>query len=207
MNWNKPPYKFIAVCIFAIAVIFFMDDRGWTSHRRKTVDTVEINNVLIPPMASSGITDDAESQDIDPCYGITCLTYHSKLGFSFQYPDHLFVTTDPKDGRLYVMPKSMKESASEPMTAIVISIADNTENMTPEEWMRSPNARYDPTKKYYKTTLGGQDAAYTDGGMWTVVNTPDNKKRLSITYITKGTDILFTEMGVIVNSLKFTELK
>ncbi len=91
---------------------------------------------------------------------------------------------------------------------IVISIGINDENMTAEEWLLSPNSGYLQSKDsygdYYKTTIGGQDAVYTDGGMWMIVNTPDNRFRLSIADLpSKSNDRLFTEMGIVMESFVF----
>ncbi len=90
-------------------------------------------------------------------------------------------------------------------TAIVISIAENDENLKPEEWLLDPDAGgLKDSAKYYKTTIDGQDAVYTDDGMWTVVNTPDNKYRLSIADITvDNAERLINEMKVVVGSLTF----
>lgn len=131
-------------------------------------------------------------------------TYKSDLGFSFKYPPHLAVTITPD------MPDSnwiMLESSSsteENRSAIIISIGLNDEKMTPEEWLLGPTSGFKRSNKYFKEKIDGQDAVYTDGGMWTVVNTPNNKYRLSIADLTTGeADILFTEMGIVVESLNF----
>lgn len=140
----------------------------------------------------------------DADYGADFETYKSDLGFSFKYPPHMYVMVDPDVPRLYVVSKSYKTDGSTPFAAIVISAGDNNENMTPEEWLLGPTSGYDKSENYYKTDIDGQSAVYTDGGMWAVVNTPDNKWRLSIAYtVDESADIPFTEMGVIIESLTF----
>ena len=104
----------------------------------------------------------------------------------------------------HVVLKPVDEESSS--RQIVISVGINDENMTAEEWFLSPDSGYLQSKDrygdYYKTTIDGQDAVYIKGGMWTVVNTPDGKMRLSIATTEAGWD-LFSEMGIVIESLAF----
>lgn len=135
-------------------------------------------------------------------YGKDFKTYTSSLGFSFSYPSHLKVT----DLLSHIVLRPVNEESDNEY--IVVSVGLNDENMTAEEWLLSPNSGYLQSKdnygNYYKTTIDGQDAVYTDGGMWTVVNTPDNKYRLSIADVpSESNDRLFTEMGIVTESFVF----
>lgn len=137
-------------------------------------------------------------------YEKTFKTYKSDLGFSFKYPPHLKVTVTPDmpDSNWVVLESS--NSTEENKSAIIVSIGLNDEKMTPEEWLLGSTSGFKHSDKYFKTKIDGQDAVYTDGGMWTIVNTLDNKYRLSIADLTTGkADILFTEMGIVVETLSF----
>ncbi len=60
------------------------------------------------------------------------------------------------------------------------------------------------SKGYNKFDLDGQEAIVIEGGTWVVVNTPDNKYRLSIALLPgKDDQLLLTEMGIIIDSLRF----
>ena len=146
--------------------------------------------------------------DRDPCWQFVCRAYHSDYGFSFKYPDHMYIMNgkiDENDNdRLIIRPKSHLTDINEPLTAIIISMGYNDENMTPVEWLQGPDSGYDPSENYYRIEIDGQEGVETEGGMWTVVNTPDNKWRISIADLAdKDANILFTEMGIIINTLKF----
>lgn len=142
----------------------------------------------------------------DENYGKDFETYESGLGFSFKYPPHLIVESLPKlptetTDRIIIRPVGDEKDIT---SAIIISISLNNENVSAEEWLLGPTSGLKDGDEYHKTTIGGQNAVYTDGGMWTVVNTPDNKYRLSIADLTIGdTDRLFTEMGIVIESLVF----
>lgn len=140
----------------------------------------------------------------DEDYGKDFKTYKSEWGFSFKYPPHMQVITNPEMPNWVVVEYPQKNE--EDMTAIVISVGENDENMTAEQWLLGPNSGFKHEDKYFKTTIDGQDAVYTNGGMWTVVNMPGNKYRLSIADLVRGKgDIPFTEMGIIIESLKFNQ--
>jgi hypothetical protein len=134
-------------------------------------------------------------------YGKDFKTY-TNGGLSFKYPPYLKVI----DLLSHIVLEPVDEESDS--GKIVISIGINDENMTAEEWLLSPNSGYLQSKdhygNYYKTTIDGQDAVYTDGGMWPIVDTPDNKFRLSIADLpSKSNNRLFTEMGIVVESLVF----
>jgi len=139
-------------------------------------------------------------------------THISRLGFSFRYPPHLYITEYPDTDipqRLFIVPVAPESNAEEDAYGLVISVGLNDEEMTAEEWLLSENSGYfqsiDEYGDYYKFSLDGQEAVYTDSGMWVVVNTPDNEYRLSIALLPdkKSEDLLFTEMGVVIDSLRF----
>jgi hypothetical protein len=135
-------------------------------------------------------------------YGKDFKTYTSRSGFSFNYPPYLEVM----DLLSHVVLRPVDEESDS--GSVVISVGINDENMTAEEWLLSPDSGYLQSKdlygNYYKTTIDGQDAVYTDGGMWTVVDTPDDKYRLSIADLpSKSNNRLFTEMGIVIDSLVF----
>lgn len=137
-------------------------------------------------------------------YGKDFKTYNSDWGFSFKYPPHMKVVTNPEMPNWVVVEYPQKSEND--MTAIVISVGENDENMTAEQWLLGPTSGFKHEDKYFKTTIDGQNAVYTDGGMWTVVNMPGNKYRLSIADLVRGNgDIPFTEMGIITESISFSK--
>jgi len=133
-------------------------------------------------------------------------TYESKLGFSFKYPSYLYVMDlvgDFTSGQIIVLPSSTK--GSDDNYGVVVSVGVNDENMTPLEWLGGPDSGADLSKGYNKFDLDGQEAIALDGGTWVVVNTPDNKYRLGIALLDgKSNTQLFTEMGIILDSLRFS---
>lgn len=177
---------------FYLATLFVSDKAGVREEESQSGDHV--------PVPSIGISE-AYAE-----YAKTFETYKSDLGFSFKYPPHLAVTITPDmpDSNWVVLESS--ESTEENISAIIVSIGLNDERMTPEEWLLDPTSTFKHSDKYFKTKIDGQDAVYTytDGGMWTVVNTPDNKYRLSIAELSLGqVSRLFSEMGIVVESLTF----
>lgn len=138
-------------------------------------------------------------------YAKTFQIYEGDFGFSFKYPPHLEIF---EFGYGWVVLSVKDESQKNDSGKIVVSVAENDEQMTAEEWLLGPFSGYSQSKddygNYYKTQIDGQDAVYTDDGMWTIVNTPDNKYRLSIADLSPGNAIpLFFEMGIVVESLTF----
>lgn len=136
--------------------------------------------------------DDLNSQNL--------LEYDSGLGFSFKYPEY----TDVKkisDGNNWIIisPKGNDDRK------IVISLGDNSENLKAEEWFLGPDSGFDPKKEvFFRTKIDGQDAVYTDAGAWLVVNSPDNKYRLSIAELTmENEEVMYKEMGIVFKTLKF----
>jgi len=127
-------------------------------------------------------------------------TYNTDFGFSFEYPSYLEAVSFQESTNYVVVSSPNKED--DDTSAIIISIADNDENLTAEEWLLGPTSGLQKGDEYFRSEIDGQPAVYTDGGMWTVVNTPDNKYRLSIADI-KDKQILFTEMGIVIESLTF----
>lgn len=140
-------------------------------------------------------------------YAKTFQIYKSDFGFSFKYPPHLEVF-EFCDNTCWVALSVKNESERDDSSKIIVSVAENDEQMSAEEWLLGPSSGYsqsiDEYGNYYKTHMDGQEAVYTDGGMWTIVNTPDNKYRLSIADLSPGNaSPLFSEMGIVVESLSF----
>jgi hypothetical protein len=138
----------------------------------------------------------------------TFKTYKSELGFSFDYPSHLEVSTF-SEGKHWIVLTPSGDNSEQP-SRIIVSVAKNDERMTAEEWLLSEWSGYKQSQKeygdYHKILIGGQDAVSTDGGMWSVVNTPDGKYRLSIADMRGGDgDRLLTEMRSIAESFAFAE--
>ena len=133
-------------------------------------------------------------------------TYRSEFGYSFEYPLHLKVFTS--DRWTILAPIDAEKSTDSPQ--VIISLGWNDEQMTAEEWLLSSNSGYMQSKDeygdYYKMTIDGQEAVYTEGGMWVVVNAPDNSYRLSIADLPGKDGVrLFTEMGNVIESLEFSQ--
>ena len=135
------------------------------------------------------------------------LQYISDLGFSFNYPSDMYIMPDPEESRVLVIPNSYKTNGNEPVTAVVISATLNDPPITPLEWLESPDSGADMSKGYNKLTIDGQEAISMGGGTWIVVNTPDNKRQLSIATLpfVDPSQSLVDEMGIIANSLVFTK--
>lgn len=182
-------YLLIALVIY-LAFIFYTNKN-------------QIQKVTHDPIPSIGMTEEYDE------YSETFKTYESKLGYSFQYPPHLYVMEDPEligiPERLFILPNSIKNNSSD-VYGIVLSVADNDENITPLDWLKSEYSGADLSKGYNVIDLDGQEAISLDGGTWVVVNTLDNKYRLSIALLPgENGNLLFTEEGIIVSSLKFSK--
>ena len=106
--------------------------------------------------------------------------------------------------RLMLLPISLKTNKNVPISAVVISTSENPPT-TPFEYMKGPYSGYDISNGYVETKIDGQEAIAVENWTWIVVNTPDNKRRISIALLPdeKGGSLLFTEMGVVINSLVF----
>ena len=159
-----------------------------------------VGNVSYDPIPSIGMTEEYDE------YSKTFKTYESKLGYSFQYPPHLYVMEDPEligtPERLFILPTEAEPKGA--IYGVVISIGVNDENMSPVEWLKGPDSGADLSNGYNVFDIDGQEAVSVDGGTWVVVNTPDNKYRLSIALLPGENDtLLFTEEGIIISSLKF----
>ena len=128
------------------------------------------------------------------------LEYKSNLGFSFKYPNYTKIT-EIKEGNNWIViaPKDNSDRK------VIISIGDNSENLKAEEWFLGPYSGFDTDQDvFFRTKIDGHDAVYTDSGTWLVVNTPDNKYRLSIAELTvNDAEVMYEEMGIIFKTLKF----
>ncbi|KKP31741.1 MAG: hypothetical protein A2312_02585 [Candidatus Staskawiczbacteria bacterium RIFOXYB2_FULL_32_9] len=131
--------------------------------------------------------------------------YYSELGFSFNYPSDMSVMSDPEDPHLYIIPDSYKGNDNETLTAVVISAMLNDPQLTPLEWLNGPNSGADMSKGYSKIDIDGQEAIVMNDGAWIVVNTPDNKRQLSIATLPSQnpSETLKAEMSSIVKSIIF----
>lgn len=144
-------------------------------------------------------------------------TYNAtEFGFSFKYSaDNFLVGNDTNNtdgGWIYVLPiASTKNQAIEEAGAIVISPRKISPSETPLDWLKSSNSGYDVSQGYETIQVGGQQAISVKYGKyvdWLIVNTPDNKERLSIAILppsATSTDltVLHNEMATIVSSLSF----
>lgn len=152
------------------------------------------------PIPSIGTNEEYEN------YAKSFKTYKSDLGFSFKYPPHLEAIIDPDistTNRVILTPIGI--NTDDGLSAIIISTAENDEEMTPEEWLLGPTSGFNHLEKYHKDKIDGQDTVYTRGGMWFIVNTPDNKYRLSVADLVDGDAMnLFSEMGIVYESLTFS---
>lgn len=184
--------KYIITYLLIALVIYF----AFVFYTNKS----QIQKVTHDPIPSIGMTEEYEE------YSKSFKTYESKLGYSFQYPSHLYVMEDPEligtPERLFILPTAPEPKGS--IYGVVISIGVNDENMSPVEWLKGPDSGADLSDGYNVFDIDGQEAVSVEGGTWVVVNTPDNKYRLSIALL-PGEDgtLLFTEEGIIISSLVF----
>lgn len=185
------PMFFIVITIFVIFLI--MDSK--TNKQEETSSTLSCIN------SSMSILDKKEEYNN---YQNSFEIYTDEsIGFSFQYPSHMKIFSIISHTIL-----SYREDDNN-HGKIIVSIGLNDENMTAEEWLFSYNSGYLQSKDQYgdcyRALIDGQEAVYTDGGMWVVVNTPDNKYRLSIADLTIGNDNPpFMEIDMVIESLKFS---
>lgn len=139
--------------------------------------------------------------------GTDNLHFVSDLGFSFDYPKDMFVMVDPDTGsRIFVIPNSYKTNEGEELTAVVISAALNEPPMTPLEWLNGPNSGTNMSKGYLELDIDGQKAIAMNGSAWITVNTPDNKRQLSIATLpsTNPNQMLLTGIETIATSFVFS---
>jgi len=113
------------------------------------------------------------------------------------------------------------KTTDEPFTSISITVEENSNLLTPFEWLKQeaigssrakPFDAVDIMKEYLDDyqieTIDGQQAIFIDGGLWVVVNTPNQKWRISISPLLderSGASALFRETEIIVNSFSFLE--
>ena len=137
--------------------------------------------------------------------------YTSELGFSFYYPNNMYVQNS-SDGandnyRLLIIPNSYKDNGGQDLTAVVISASLNGPSQTPLGWLKGPDSGADMAKGYSKLNIDGQAAISMNGSNWIVVDTPDNKYQISIATLPgdNSSKLLQDEMSSIVNSIVFTK--
>lgn len=133
--------------------------------------------------------------------------YVSELGFSFNYPNDMYVMKDPDVPRLFIISNSYKTNMDQPVTGIVITATPNEPPMTPLEWLNGPDSGADMSKGYSKLNIDGQKAISMNGDIWVVVNTPDNKRQMSIATLpsVNPSQSLVAVMSSIVSSIVFTK--
>jgi len=177
---------------FYLATQFVSDKEGVREEKSQSGDYV--------PIPSIGMSDEYAE------YARTFQTYKSDFGFSFKYPPHLEVFKFC-DNTCWIVLSEKNKNESDDSSKIIVSVAENDEQMTVEEWFLGDGGySQENYGNYYKTRIDGQDALYTDGGMWTVVNTPNKKYRLSIADLSPGNSMpLFSEMGIVIESLVFSQ--
>lgn len=138
-----------------------------------------------------------------------------EFGFSFKYSSDFFVGDDTNEpdaggGWFYIIPVAFKNGRTiEETGAIVISPRQKDPTQTALDWLKSPESGYDMAKGYKTEKVSGQEAISVENGDWVVVDTPDNKERLSIAILppsatsTTPTDLasLRSEMTLLINSL------
>jgi hypothetical protein len=186
-------YIIMLVFVIAIMVVISVTINYLPKDAKQVVDTNEQSGGLFYYPPNLGMYEN---------YTKDAKTYQNKLGFSFQYPPYLRtvdITDEFSPGRVAVIPVDSAE-----IHGVIISAGLNDENMTPLEWLSGHDSGADITKGYSKFDLDGQEAIVIEGGTWVVVNTPDNKYRLSIALLPgKDDQLLLTEMGIIIDSLRF----
>lgn len=135
--------------------------------------------------------------------------YVSELGFSFYYPNDMYVM-DGSDGaddnfRVLVIPNSYKDNQSKPLNAVVISASSNNPPITPLKWLDGPDSGADMSKGYSKINMDGREAISLENGNWVVVDTPDNKYQISIATLPgdNPSQLLQDEMSGIIKSFSF----
>lgn len=133
-------------------------------------------------------------------------TYTSKLGYSFEYPNHLFIVEDPEPliaERILILASTISK---DDIYGVVISASENDEKIAPIDWIKGPYSGADLSNGYTILNIDGQKAVSLDAGTWVVVNTPDNKYRLNIALLPgKNNELLFTEIGIVVSSFMFSK--
>lgn len=181
--------------------------------------------ILVSILLGINAISNSYSKQTDPINGLTYFppglgmyenytkdskTYESGAGFSFKYPPYLYAQdlSDEDTERVLILPISILEN--DDVYGVVVSVGFNDEMMTAEEWLLGPDSGYSQSRDkygdYHKIIIDGQGAVYTSGGTWVVVNTPDNKYRLSIALLSgEDGNLLFTEMGIIIDSLRFVK--
>lgn len=138
-------------------------------------------------------------------------TYTSELGFSFDYPNDMYVQngSDGTDDnyRVLIIPNSYKDNKSQDLTAVVISASPNGPAQTPLGWLKSPDSGADMSKGHSKLNIDGQEAISLENGTWVVVDTPDNKYQISIATLPgeNPSQLLQDEMSSIVSSIVFAK--
>lgn len=112
--------------------------------------------------------------------------YKSRWGVSFEYYDNFQVITEIQGNRyIYITPRP---DYSTEYGMIIISFAQNDENLTPEGWLLSEDSGFNEEFGYSETKIGGESAVITEDKMWAMVNTPDDKTRISIADLTRESE-------------------
>lgn len=186
-----------------VLAVFFFGVFGLSNFSEKERGSGKVTQNPIPSISA------------DIYYSKEFKTYKSKLGYSFQYPDNLFITEDPDPGipeRIFVLSSAINK---DDIFGVIVSVSENSEWEDPEHWIKGPYSGADLSKGYNIINVDGQEAVELEEETWVVVNTPNNKYRLSVAilpsknnrFVTTETGIsdnlLFTEINIIISSLKF----
>lgn len=160
---------------------------------------VTTSSAYAPSGSSAPVPEIGTSEE----YGNDFLPFLSPFGFGFYYPPNLKVITNDSSGTTrYILSPTNKKS--DDARAIVISVAANDKKLTAEQWLLSSQSGFDQKEKYFKETIDDQIVVRTNGGMWFIFNTPDNKYRVSVTDVPNNSgDHLYSAMGIIYESLQF----
>jgi hypothetical protein len=171
-----------------------------------------------PTILVSTIDDEDGFEIAHPYEGIFTPDGKKIIYESIRNQNSIIEVLDTATGKAKSIPKSARELVGENQQPWVLSkngevlvTKKDNNGVQPAElilWdlsnlkkLRSLTALISETEnEIYK----GQEAIVIEGGTWVVVNTPDNKYRLSIALLPgKDDQLLLTEMGIIIDSLRF----
>src|SRR3989344_5751723 len=118
--WNK---YLLLIILLVVIIVFFIFKTG----NSNTSDSL-----------SKG---DLESWYEEVCIKVNCKTYHSNSGFSFRYPDYMFILEYSENSLAVFLPSIVYKA--DPGNGIKIDINKNTERVSAEEWVFSKYPDFD----------------------------------------------------------------
>ncbi len=126
------------------------------------------------------------------------------LGISFNYFDSSQVL-NVDENHLAIVRKT--ETDKDPVSAVIISGANDSLEMTAEEWLLGPNSGFNSASSSYgNINIAGQDGVLIDN-TWAIVKTPDGNWRISVAILaSEGTEPMQEEFNKIIKSLTFKQL-